>query len=221
MSSWSKLTQPDESSCRRIFQDLLKLDGNEVARRCGVIFLEPSKPGSRRGRYIVNLLTRTYSVELDTREVVDLIAGKSAPTEAAYLILRYLSSSGGPGRKEDWTQFADFPRAKLYKSYFERYVIKPLARIFGYDSERYEAACRRLGGRRERLGGISYSFNFFPRVRMLAQLWAGKREEYIEPKANLMFNYSARYFLSPEDMLLAGRMMVGFLAHEAKAAGRR
>jgi hypothetical protein len=95
-------------------------------------------------------------------------------------------------------------------------VVRPLARIFGYDSERYESACRRLGGRRERLGGISYSFSFLPKIRILTQLWAGRREEYVEPKASLMFNYSARYFLSAEDMLLAGRIMVSAMASEAR-----
>ncbi|MEM4718843.1 MAG: DUF3786 domain-containing protein, partial [Nitrososphaerota archaeon] len=117
MSSWSRLMQPSEEECKRIFQELVKLDGDQVAKRCGVIYLEPPRPGGRRGRYIVNLLTRTYSVELDEGEVVDLIAGKSAPLETAYIILRYLSSSGGVGRKEDWTQFTDFPRGKLYRSY--------------------------------------------------------------------------------------------------------
>jgi hypothetical protein len=210
--------QLSEEGCRRILQDLVRLDGDQVARRCGVIFLEPPKPGGRRGRFIVNLLTRTYSVELDSQGVVDLVAGKTASLEASYLILRYLSSTGGVGRKEDWTQFTDFPKGRLYKSYFDRYVVKPLARIFGYDSEKYESACRRLGGRRERLGGVSYSFSFLPKIRILTQLWAGRREEYIEPKVNLMFNYSTRYFLSAEDMLLAGRIMVSAMASEARRA---
>lgn len=216
MSSWSRLMQPSEEECRRIFQELVKLDGYQVAKRCGVIYLEPPRTDGRRGRYIVNLLTRTYSVELNEGEVVDLIAGKSASLETSYIILRYLSSAGGVGRKEDWTQFTDFPRGKLYRSYFDRYVVRPLVRIFGYDSEKYEFACRRLGGRREKLGGISYSFSFLPRVRILMQLWAGKREEYVEPKVNLMFNYSARYFLTIEDMLLAGRIMVSAMASEAR-----
>lgn len=210
--------QPGEEDCKRIFQELVKLNGDQVAKRCGVIFIEPSKPGGRCGRYIVNLLTRTYSVELDEGEVVDLVAGKSATPETSYLILKYLSSTGSVGRKEDWTHFTDFPRGKLYRSYFDRYVVRPLARTFGYNSEKYESACRRLGGRREKLGGISYSFNFLPRVRILIQLWAGKSEEYVEPKVNLMFNYSARYFLSIEDMLLAGRIMVNAMASEAKRA---
>jgi len=216
MSSRKALLQPSEKECRKLFQELSRKDEAEVAKRCGVIFLPPPKPGRRRGRYVVNLLTKTYSVELDAREVIDLIAGRAASPEASFLILKYLSSSGGAGRREYWTPFEEFPRGKLYRSYFERYVIKPFMRVFGYDSERYKLVCKRLGGRREKLGGLSYSFPFLPKVRILTQLWAGRRDEYVAPKANLMFNYSARYFLATEDLLLAGRLMVNSMSAEAK-----
>ena len=216
MSSRKTLLQPSEKECKKLLQELLKKDEAEVAKRCGVIFLPPPKPGRRKGRYVINLLTKTYSVELEKGEVIDLIAGRAAGPEASFLILKYLSSTGGVGRKEDWTPFEEFPRGRLYRGYFERYVIKPFIRIFGYDSEKYELVCKRLGGRKEKLGGLSYSFSFLPRIRILTQLWSGRRDEYVSPKANLMFNYSARHFLATEDLLLAGRVMVSSMNAEAK-----
>ncbi len=207
---------PTEKDYKAVLRELLKKNGEEVAKRCGVIFLPPSKPGKKRGRYVINLLVKTYSVELDSGEIIDLIAGKEAPSEIAFLILRYLCSSNGVGRKEDWVPFEEFPKGKLYRSHFERYVIKPFARLFGYESEKYELVCRRLGGKKERLGGLSYSFTFLPRVRILTQLWKGRREDYVLPTVNLMFNYSARHFLSVEDLLLAGRVIVSIMEAEAK-----
>lgn len=207
---------PTKEDCKALFQELLKMDGGEVAKRCGVIFLPPSKPEKKQGRYVVNLLVKTYSVELDSREVIDLVAGKEAPGEIAFLILRYLSSSSGLGKKEDWMPFEEFPRAKFYKVYFAKHVLNPLARIFGYDPEKYEMVCRRLGGKKEKLGGLSYSFSFLPRIKILTQLWRGRKEDYVAPTANMMFNYSARHFLSAEDLLLAGRIMVSVMEDEAK-----
>lgn len=207
---------PTKEDCKTVFQELLKVDGEEVAKRCGVIFLPSWKPGKNRGRYVVNLLVKTYSVELDSEEIIDLVAGKEAPSEIAFLILRYLSSSAGVGRKEDWTPFDDFPRAKFYKSYFIRYVLNPFSRVFGYEPEKYELVCRRLGGRKEKLGGLSYSFSFLPKIRILIQLWRGRREDYVAPTANIMFNYSARHFFSAEDLLLAGRVMISIMETEAK-----
>ena len=209
-------TLPTKEDCKAVFQELLKKEGEEVAKRCGVIFLPPSKPGKKRGRYVVNLLVKTYSVELDSEEIIDLVAGKEAPSEISFLILRYLSSSAGVGRKEDWVPFDQFPKTKRYKSYFARYVLNPFARTFGYAPKKYELVCKRLGGKKERLGGLSYSFSFLPKVRILTQLWKGKKEDYVAPTTNLMFNYSARHFFSAEDLLLAGRVMVSIMEAEAK-----
>jgi len=209
-------TLPKKEDCKEIFQDLLKRNGDEVAKRCSVIFLPPSKPGKKKGRYVINLLVKTYSIELDTGEVIDLIAGKEAPNEIAFLILRYLSSSAGVGRKEDWIPYEEFPKAKRYKSYFDRYVLRPFSRIFGYEPEKYELVCRRLGGKREKLGGLSYSFTFLPRVRILTQLWRGRREDYVPPTTNLMFNYAARHYFSAVDLLLAGRVMISIMEMELK-----
>ena len=207
---------PTEKEYKQLFRELLKRDGEEVAKRCGVIYLPPSKHGKKKGRFVINLLVKTYSVELDTNEIIDLIAGKNAPPEIAFLILRYLSSSDGVGRKEDWVPFEEFPKARQYKSHFDRYVIKPFSRIFGYESEKYELVCRRLGGKKERLGGLSYSFTFLPRIRILTQLWKGRREDYVSPTANVMFNYAARHFFTAEDLLLAGRVMISMMEAEAK-----
>lgn len=210
------LSLPTKEDCKAVFRELLKIEGEEVAKRCGVIFLSPSKPEKKRGRYVVNLLVKTYSVELDSEEVIDLVVGKEAPSEIAFLILKYLSSSAGASRKEDWIIFDDFPKGKFYKSYFIRYVLNPLARTFGYDPEKYELVCRRLGGKKEKLGGLSYSFTFLPRIRILTQLWRGGKEDYVAPTANMMFNFSARHFFSAEDLLLAGRVMISIMEAEAK-----
>ena len=220
MSQW-KIFEPSlEGEYARAINELLKRDGEEVAKKCGVIYLPPrSKRG--RGRFIVNLLTKTYSVELDRQEIVDLIAGREIRGEIALLIARYLCYSSGGGRKEDWIPYDRFPGSKQYRSLFDRYVIRPFARSFGYDPERYKAVCKRLGGKRERLGGLSYSFNFLPRVRILTQLWKAKREDYIPPTANLSFNHSARYYLSVRDLFLAGRIMVELMEAEARKLEKR
>jgi len=209
-----------EGEYARAIKDLLKKDGEEVARRCGVVYLPP-RSKKEYGRFIVNLLTKTYSVELDRKEIVDLIAGREIRGEIALLIVRYLCYSSGGGRKEDWIPYDRFPGSKQYRSLFDRYVIRTFARSFGYDPERYKNVCKRLGGKREKLGGLSYSFNFLPRVRILTQLWKAKKEDYIPPTANLSFNYSARYYLSVRDLFLAGKIMIELMEAEAKKLEKR
>ena len=216
MSQWKLFDPSIEGEYARAIKDLLKKDGEEIAKKCGVIYLPPRDSRRGYGRFIVNLLTKTYSVELDREEIVDLIAGREIRGEIALLIARYLCYSSGGGRKEDWIPYDRFPGSKQYRSLFDRYVIRPFARSFGYEPERYESVCKRLGGRRERLGGLSYSFNFLPRVKILTQLWKAKKEDYIPPTANLSFNHSARYYLSVRDLFLAGRVMVELMEAEAR-----
>jgi len=207
-----------EAELNQAFKDLSKRNGEEVSKRCGVIFLPPRKPKRKFGRYIVNLLTKTYSVELESREVVDLISGKQAPAELALVITRYLAYSSGGRHRESWIPYERFPGSKPLIPLFNRNVLRPFARLFGYEPEKYLDVCKRLGGKRERLGGFSFSFLFLPKVKLLTQIWKARREHYIPPAANISFNYSARYYLSARDLLLVGQLMVKILEYEAKKA---
>ena len=205
-----------EEEFRQAFQNLLKKDGREVSKRCEVVFLPPKPPRRKHGRYIVNLLTKTYSVELDSMEVVDLISGKAASRELALIIVRYLGVSTSGRHSDEWIPYEKFRGSKPYIQAFDRSVIRPLARVFGYNPERYEAACRRLGGKREKLGGMSYSFLFLPKVKVLTQVWKARREDYTPPAANMSFNRSSRYYLSIRDLLLVGQYMVRALEAESR-----
>ena len=200
------------------FSELSKKDGEEISKKCGVVFLPPRKPNRKQGRYIVNLLTKTYSVEIEGRKVVDLISGKQASPELALVMVRYLGFSTGGRPRDDWVPYDKFPGSKPYLSLFDRNVLRPFARFFGYKPERYEAACKRLGGKRERLGGLSFSFLFLPKVKLLTQIWKARKEDYTPPAANISFNHSARHYLSARDLLLAGQFMVQFLEAEARRA---
>ncbi len=207
-----------EEEVRQAFRRLAKEDGGEVSKRCGVVFLPPRPPQRKHGRYIVNLLTKTYSVELGSMEVVDLISGKPASRELALIIVRYLGFSTSGRHSDDWVSYEKFPGARPYLQLFDRSVLRPLARIFGYNPERYEVACRRLGGKRERLGGMSYSFIFLPKIKVLTQVWRARKEDYTPPAANMSFNKSSRHYLSVRDLLLVGQYMVKILESESKKA---
>lgn len=196
------------------FNDLLKWEGEELSKKCGVVFLKgPGKKNYRR--YVVNVLNKTYSVELESREVVDLISGKLASKELALVILRYLAYSTGGRASENWIPYEKIPDSRKYLDSFKRNVIRPFIKAFGNNPEKYELACKRIGGKKERLGGVSYSFYFLPKVQLLTQLWKS-RDDFSQPAANLSFNGSVKYYLNARDLLLVARIMVESLENEAK-----
>ncbi|MCS7125675.1 MAG: DUF3786 domain-containing protein [Aigarchaeota archaeon] len=197
------------------FNNLAKCEGEEIGKKCNVVYL---KGGAKKGyrRFIVNFLNKTYSVEVDNREVVDLISGKPPSKELVLVILRYLAYST-PGRtSESWVPFEKLPDSRKYLEMFRKVVVRPILRTFGSSPEKYELACKRIGGRREKLGGISYSFYLLPKVQLLTQLWKAGKEDYSHPAANVSFNYSVRYYLNARDLLLAAKLLVDALEAESK-----
>jgi len=203
-----------EEEISTTFDNLSKCEGEELTKRCGVVFLKGSGKKSYR-RFVVNVLNKTYSVELESREVMDLISGKPAPKELALVILRYLTHSTGGRASENWIPYEKIPDSRKYLDLFRKNVIRPFIRTFGNNPEKYELACKRIGGKKEKLGGISYSFYFLPRVQLLTQLWRS-REDFSQPAANVSFNSSVRYYLNARDLLLAAKIMVESLENEAK-----
>ncbi len=196
------------------FNDLSKCEGEELSKKCGVVFLRGSGKKSYK-RYVVNVLNKTYSVELETREVMDLISGKPASKELALVILRYLAYSSGGRGSETWIPYENLPDSRKYLELFRRNVTRPFIKTFGSNPEKYELVCRRMGGKKEKLGGISYSFYFLPKVQLLTQLWK-IREEFSQPAANISFNSSVKFYLNARDLLLVAKTMVESLENEAK-----
>lgn len=209
-----------EHELREAFLELAKKRGEEVEKRCAVIFL-PARGARKQGRYIVNFLNKTYSVELERGEVIDLISGKNASKELALIMVRYLAYSTGGGHSDEWVPYEKIPGSKRFLPHFDRLVLRHLARTFGYEPEKYELACKRLGGKKERLGGLSYSFHFLPKVRILTQLWKASKDDYTPPAANISFNHSSRHYLNARDLLLVGQLMVNTLESEVKKTLRR
>lgn len=204
-----------EEEIEAAFNDLARSDGEEVSKRCSVVYLKGSEKKCCR-RYIVNFLTRTLSVEVDRREVVDLVSGKPPPRELSLVLVRYLAYSTSGRTSDTWVPYEKLPDSKRYLELFKKVVLRPFLRTFGSSPEKYEMACKKLGGKREKLGGISYSFYLLPKVQLLTQLWKASHEDYSRPEVNISFNYSVRYYLNSRDLLLAAKMLVDILEAEAK-----
>jgi len=216
ISSYKKIFSPSlEEEILRSFEDLEKCEMLEASRRCGIVYLgDPEKKGCKR--FVVNVLNKTFSVDIDKREVLDLILGKPAPKELSLIIVRYITYSTSGKVTDTWVTYEKIPGAKEYLELFRKLVIRPLVRVFGENPEKYEIVCKRLGGKKERLGGISYSFLFLPKIQLLTQLWKAGREEYSTPMANLSFNSSVKHYLSARDLLIVGKIMVEMMEAELK-----
>ncbi|MDW8360169.1 MAG: DUF3786 domain-containing protein [Candidatus Caldarchaeum sp.] len=197
-----------------LFERLGRVDHSAVMKRCDVVYL--SSQGSGLGRYIVNVLNKTYTVELDSGKVVDLTNGRDAGEKLSYVVLEYLTSEGSSGSHEGWQSLEATLTQLSHRSYYQKTVVRPLEKLFGYNAELFEEVSKRLTGKKEKLGGTAYSFIFLPKARALIQLWVGKASEFTKPKINTSFNTGARGFLKETALLYAFETMVEFMEKEVK-----
>jgi len=203
------------------FDKLERMRHEDVAKRCGVIYLRSSE--SLEGRYIVNVLNKTYTVEFGQRAVLDLMTGRPAGGKLSYVMLTYLLSDGGPSGTESWHPMQSLLKTPTLSSYFQKSVTRPITKLFGFNSQSFEKCSIALGGVREKkMGGVSFSFTFLPKVRLVFQLWVGDPEDLAQPEASISYNTPAPRFLPTIPLIYACEIIVGFLEKESRSlAGKK
>ncbi len=217
MSGYRSIKMSDNllaTETKKLFVELSQRSLDDVARKCSVAYIPP-RESSLKGRFIITFLNRTYSVEVSEERVVDLLTDKSAPINIQYIILKYLITGDGTPLGTTWVNYKDIVGAAPYLREFEDFVLKRLVNRFGNVVDVYEHACKMLGGKREKLGGISFSFTMLPRVRILCQLWAAEKQEYVPAVANVSFSANSDRFLPARELGMASLLLVDMLEKEA------
>lgn len=177
-----------------------------IVKSCRVVYLPPKEGKGRR--FLIYLLNGSYSLDIDRQEVLDLSSEKPAGNNITRLVLKYLAFCESPPKKEEWVLLDRFQGGAQAMGEMNRRAVRPLLEVFGHDAAGFDAACRAIGGRREKLGGVSYSFEFFPKFRILIQLWAADPSSYRKPTTNFMFGSSATRLFTGSDIADASEIMV-------------
>lgn len=217
MSGYRTIKMPDNLiavETKKAFAELSQRNLDDVARKCAVAYIPPRESGAK-GRFIITFLNRTYSVEVSEERVVDLLTDKPAAINVQYIILKYLITGDGTPLGATWVNYKDIAGATPYIREFEDFVLKRLVKRFGNMVDAYEYACKMLGGKREKLGGVSFSFLMLPRVRILCQLWAAEKQEYVPAVANVSFSTNSEKFLPARELGMASLLLVDMLEKEA------
>ncbi|PUA34091.1 MAG: hypothetical protein B9J98_01545 [Candidatus Terraquivivens tikiterensis] len=217
MSRYQTIRLPDElmvAETKKAFAELSQRNLDDVAKKCSVAYI-PSREQGVKGRFIITVFNRTYSVELSEECVVDLLTDKPAPKNVQYIIVKYLITGDGTPLGTGWVNYRDVVGAAPYVKEFEDFVLRRLANRFGNAVEVYEYACKVLGGKKEKLGGVSFSFSVLPRVRILCQLWAAEKQDYVPAVANVSFSMNSDRFLPARELGMVALLLVDMLEKEA------
>ncbi len=187
-------------------QALVLRQPQDLAAQAGAVF-EPSGPG--RGALYFSL----WGAEQGTPVVLsfpmlvacDQRSGQELPQMFQALCLYYFYLADGSPAAGRWVSFADLQDGRFYNQAFQGYTGSELARFFGADQGRFEAAARRLGGVPAGLGDSSFVFRALPRLDLAVVYWQG--DEDFPASCQVLFDAAANHYLPSDGCAILGSML--------------
>ena len=139
--------------------------------------------------------------------------GANVTLVARIIILHYIMSASGIPLTGERIAYGDIPACMHYDPVFEKRVLKPLVRAFGYDKYSFKEAGALIGAREEEFGDASFTLFAFPKVPITFILWEG--DEDFPPRAKALFDPSITGYLPLEDIVVTAKLAAGRILKSA------
>lgn len=133
--------------------------------------------------------------------------GTNVTLVARIITLHYINTASGIPFAGEKIAYGDIPACMHYDPVFEKRVLKPLVRAFGYDRYSFSEAGRLMGAREEQFGDASFTLFAFPKVPVTFVLWEGDYE--FPPRAKALFDPSITGYLPLEDIVVISKLAAG------------
>ena len=140
--------------------------------------------------------------------------GSNITLTAKIVIMHYLIQASGARVGAGLKPYEDIPGCRVYLPAFERRVVAPLLRAFGYSRDAFSAAGKALGGKAEEYGNASFTLYAFPRLPITFILWEG--EEEFPPSIKVLLDQSVHTYLPLEDIVVVSKMAATRILKEAR-----
>lgn len=187
----------------------------EQALRLGLEVFDRKDPGRAAekagaefvGRSVVlPYLNKSLAFNVDTHRFSFMEDDQAAPIWLAILAIHYLNNADGGVPTGKLKHFREFKNCQFYEPAFNQSTKEVLARHFGAEPELMRQAGLKLGGKEIPSGDAGMELPYFPLVPITCILWKG--DEEFPAEGSVLFDETAERFLSPEDMAVAGQMVV-------------
>ena len=194
-------------------------------RRAALLRLEgrPCRELAERTRLALDGEGRCFSLSSLGREIRISTPGYEITPEVGrwhhLLILHYLDMADGTELTGELMRFGDLPGGLARGGGFDRESEGILSRRFGAASpERLRAACRALGARVTASNAdLCAVFPLFPLYPITLKLWYA--DEELPGSGRLLLDRSAAHFLSLEDAVTAGTILLEELERQYRQLG--
>lgn len=191
-------------------QDLQKWDYADMATSSGCSFDPLSNTFS------IHYVNENYKISFPSGDVTYADKNEVVPITVKIVLLHYLVRAGGQPLKNSWISFKDISGGgMLYFEPFTNRVTNYLLGIFVNKPHTLVKAGILLGGTAaDCCGDYGVRINVLPRLPIIYALWAG--DEEFPPRATVLFDVTAPFYLPTEDIVVAAAFCVGQLSIVAK-----
>lgn len=203
------LKQAYELAYIKACEDLRRWDPADMAASSGCSF------DSSSSTFSVNYVGETYHISFPAGEITYAAKEGPVPTTVKIVLLHYLLRAGGQPLANSLISFKEIPVAgMIYLEPFNKRVTNYLLGVFGKKPQLLPEAGMLLGGTTVNCGDYAVRLDVLPRLPITYVLWAG--DEEFPPRATLLFDSTAPFYLPTEDLVVATGFSVGQLAKAAK-----
>lgn len=203
---------------QELLSHLRVLDPKEVSRKCEVAYLPPKE--GKGPRYLINVLDLTYCFHLNDGTAEEVVRNEAAERELSVVMAKYLINQVHVEFEKGWVGIERFANVQPYHGEYVRRVLRPLSEAFGSRSELFVQSAFATGGRRERLGGISFSFKFFPKLLALVQLWPSDESGLRRAEVSVKLSPHAVRYLDGKEAVTVSEFLVRRLLHNRTSRRR-
>jgi len=206
----NNLKQAYELAYNKACEDFQRWDCRDMAASSGSIFDAPTNT------ILIKYVNENYKISFPSGAVTYAEKQEVVPITVKIVLLHYLVRAGGQPLKNTWISFKDISAGgMLYSEPFTKRVINYLMNIFGNKPQTLLQAGTLLGGTSATCGDYGVQINVLPRLPIIYALWAGDDE--FMPRATVLFDATAPFYLPTEDLVVAAAFGVGQLVKATKA----
>lgn len=165
--------------------------------------------------FSLQYVNQSYKIRFPSGEVDYADKDGIVPNTERIILMHYLIRASGQLMANSWISFKEIPAAgMLYLDPFNKRVTNYLLGVFGKEPQLLQQAGQLLGASRIDCGDYGIRLEALPRLPIVYALWAG--DEEFSPRAMVLFDATAPYYLPTEDLVVAAGFCVGKLAQAAK-----
>lgn len=161
--------------------------------------------GENQGELKLRLWSRPVVIGFPNFIATDVETGDPLDVMSQAMLVYHLNDSDGAPQAFRWIAFSELPDGYFYAQAFQGYTGQELLKTFGDDISAFESALQNAGGQRLSFADVSYSFQVFPKLALMAVCWQG--DEDFPSSYRILFDASASHHLSTDGCAILGSML--------------